>query len=74
LNAFAASPLSARVAIREKIIEVLSNGDSIIFKDSSVHEEVFFARQNVELHLPIDVSEFSDFSCYEEHVGNVRQA
>lgn len=67
LNAFAAAPGTERAAIRQKIIKLLQDADSIIFKD----EHVAYPLSEVKMHLPMQIGDFTDFMCSLTHVNNV---
>lgn len=67
LNAFAAAPATERAAIRQKIITLLEDVNSIIFKD----EHVAYPLSEVKMHLPMQIGDFTDFMCSLTHVNNV---
>lgn len=56
---------------RDVIQKLLGSGDSELYKDSDLNAEAFHLLGNVQLHLPLQFPEFTDFSAFEEHVGNV---
>ncbi|EMC95503.1 hypothetical protein BAUCODRAFT_543794 [Baudoinia panamericana UAMH 10762] len=70
LNAFARQPQDKRAAVRQVVIDLLSNGASPLFANSQINAAAFHDSDKVHLHLPMDIPEFTDFSCFEEHVGN----
>ncbi|KAJ9661601.1 hypothetical protein H2201_006457 [Coniosporium apollinis] len=70
LNDFASLPRDVRWKTREAIIAALSSKDSPLFTNRDVNEGAFHRLQDVEMHLPMQISEFTDFSCFEEHVRN----
>jgi fumarylacetoacetase len=71
LNAFAAMPASKRTAVRTKIINLLSDQESILFKDQEVNKLAFYKLEDAEMHLPMRIGDFSDFMCARTHVDNV---
>ncbi|KAJ9640502.1 hypothetical protein H2199_006041 [Coniosporium tulheliwenetii] len=73
LNDFASLPRDVRWKTREAIIAALSSKDSPLFTNRNVNEGAFHRLQDVEMHLPMQISEFTDFSCFEEHVRNGEQ-
>lgn len=71
LNDFAALPKDTRYKIRRMIIAILSSSDSILFTDDSLNAKAFYPLDSVISHLPMRIPAYTDFSCCEEHVGNV---
>ena len=71
LNSFAALPRQVRVRTRDVIIKLLSDGDSIVFRDSDLNQKAFHGLDAVTMHLPMQTTEFTDYSAAQEHVGNV---
>ncbi|TLD08067.1 hypothetical protein PspLS_10584 [Pyricularia sp. CBS 133598] len=62
LNAFAALPKSVHSAVREAIQKA--------WREGSVSSESREDVSGVTMHLPVHVSDFTDFSCSLEHVKN----
>ncbi len=56
---------------REAIINILSEAESIVFTNKKINEAVFHHVDQIDMHLPMQTTEFTDFSAAEEHVGNV---
>ena len=71
LNSFAALPKETRSAIRNKIIDILQEGNSTLFSDPVFNNEAFYEQCKVQMHLPMQVGDFTDFSCSRTHVDNV---
>lgn len=71
LNAFAALPRVQRAEVRETIIKNLSSDSSPVFTDANLNKNAFYHAKDVKMHVPMDIPEFTDFSCFEEHVTNV---
>ncbi|KAI8715260.1 Fumarylacetoacetase [Fusarium sp. LHS14.1] len=65
LNEFAALPRSKSVEVRKKIQDVFRQGGIEGFL-STAQEDVSL----VTMHLPVEIKDFSDFSCSLEHVTN----
>ncbi|RSL82382.1 hypothetical protein CEP51_005199 [Fusarium floridanum] len=65
LNEFAALPRSQSVEVRETIQNVFCQ-DGIEGFPSTAREDVSL----VTMHLPVEIKDFSDFSCSLEHVTN----
>ncbi|KAK3904162.1 hypothetical protein C8A05DRAFT_13928 [Staphylotrichum tortipilum] len=67
LNAFAALPKSVQNDVRTAIQEAYGDGslNTSVFPHGSV-EDI----SKVQLHMPVEVGDFADFSCSLEHVQN----
>ncbi|RSL71458.1 hypothetical protein CEP54_001319 [Fusarium duplospermum] len=65
LNEFAALPRSQSVEVRKEIQDVYRQ-DGIKGFPSASQEDVC----SVKMHLPVEIKDFSDFSCSLEHVTN----
>ncbi|KAH7258471.1 hypothetical protein B0J15DRAFT_445764 [Fusarium solani] len=65
LNEFAALPRSKSVEVRQKIQDVFRQ-DGMGGFPSTAQEDV----SSVKMHLPVEIKDFSDFSCSLEHVTN----
>jgi hypothetical protein len=50
---------------------MLGDASSQLFADDELNQAAFYPLTEVQMHLPMSIAEFTDFSCYEEHVGNV---
>ena len=66
LNAFAALPRSVHQAVREKLQQLL--------KSSGIASTAIEPISAVTMHLPVQCSDFSDFSCSSDHVENASEA
>lgn len=53
------------------IIELLRDGDSVLFQDVDLNQRAFYLLDAVIMHLPMHTTEFTDYSTAQEHVGNV---
>lgn len=72
LNAFAASGLATRRAVRSKIISLLSEEKSPLFTDAKLNQTALLPLEEGIMHLPMQIGDFTDFMCSEKHVENVR--
>jgi hypothetical protein len=71
LNTFAALPKVTRFAIRNKIIDILQYEDSTLFSDSAFNNEAFYEQCKAQMHLPMQIGDFTDFLCSRTHSDNV---
>jgi fumarylacetoacetase len=71
LNTFTALPKATRSAIRNKIIDILQYEDSTIFSDPAFNNEVFYEQCKAQMHLPMQIGDFTDFLCSRTHSDNV---
>ncbi|KAF4414654.1 fumarylacetoacetase [Fusarium acutatum] len=71
LNAFAALAESTRSRTRARIAELLADGSSDLWKNEDLVNAAFHLQADVQMHLPIDVTEYTDFSCFEAHGDNI---
>jgi len=71
LNSFAALPRTTRSAIRNKIIDVLQNKHSTLFSDPVFNHAAFHKQNKAQMHLPMEIGDFTDFFCSRTHADNV---
>lgn len=72
LNSFAALPKATRSAIRNRIIDILQYGDStLFFSDPAFTNEAFHEQCKAQMHLPMQIGDFTDFLCSRTHSDNV---
>jgi fumarylacetoacetase len=71
LNNFAALPSETRSAIRNKIIDILQNEHSALFSDPALNHAAFHKQRKAQMHLPMQVGDFTDFLCSRTHANNV---
>jgi fumarylacetoacetase len=71
LNSFAALPKATRSAIRNKIIDILQYEDSTLFSDPAFNNEAFHEQCKAQMHLPMQIGDFTDFLCSRTHSDNV---
>ncbi|CZR66497.1 related to Fumarylacetoacetase [Phialocephala subalpina] len=70
LNNFAALPPATRSAIRNKIIEILQNEHSKLFSDPAFNHAAFHKQSNAQMHLSMQIGDFTDFMCSRTHGDN----
>jgi fumarylacetoacetase len=71
LNNFAALPQTTRSAIRNRIIDILQNEHSTLFSDPVFNHAAFHRQKNAQMHLPMEIGDFTDFFCSRTHGDNV---
>jgi fumarylacetoacetase len=71
LNTFAALPKATRSAIRNKIIDILQYEDSTLFSDPAFNNDAFYEQCRAQMHLPMQIGDFTDFLCSRTHSDNV---
>ena len=71
LNRFASLPQQVRSFTRQRLIDLLEDGSSVLFNDKEVNRGVFINAQQAKLHLPLQIGGFADFLCSETHHDNV---
>ena len=71
LNALASLPRSAQTSLRQKLQSVLKQS-----LENGKHQVHSCSRHisEVQTHVPVDVGDFSDFSCSRDHVLNAGEA
>jgi fumarylacetoacetase len=69
LNAFAALEAKTRTAVREQIIAAVVNDGKK--KEKKIPETSLYRLADVEMHLPVEIPEYTDFFCSLEHCRNV---
>ncbi|KIW99294.1 fumarylacetoacetase [Cladophialophora bantiana CBS 173.52] len=60
LNSFAALPAEHRKRVRSTIIENLSKADSMLFTIAELNEKAFVAAKEVQMHLPMKITDYTD--------------
>jgi fumarylacetoacetase len=72
LNDFAALPISDRRTVRAIIIHHLTTPDSPLFQDAALQQRAFIPFQNVTMHLPMRLTDYTDFYSSVVHADRVR--
>ncbi|KIW95802.1 fumarylacetoacetase [Cladophialophora bantiana CBS 173.52] len=70
LNHFASLPRSVRSSTRQRLIDLLEEPSSILFKDKEINSSAFTNEKEAKLHLPLQIGAFADFLCSETHHDN----
>lgn len=78
-DAFFASSLNDLISLgkeftaklRNKISELFSHDNEIIRDDSELKSKLLFMQENVEMHMPVEVGDYTDFYSSIEHATNV---
>ena len=71
LNAYFALGKSARVALRERLLELLSEGSTLRGKIEAQGAKLLPLAADCELHLPAKIGDYTDFYVGIEHAKNV---
>lgn len=71
LNAFAALGRKAHRAVRERVSELLREGNTELQQDEQFLAKVLVDRANVEMCLPVEIGDYTDFYSSIEHATNV---
>lgn len=77
LNAFAALEKPYHLAVRQKLQQLLKKGTRLahLLKDNkTVHDKAFIPITDVQMHLPMDIGDYTDFFVGYHHAVNVRQS
>jgi fumarylacetoacetase len=61
LNDFVSLPIGDRRFVRDTIIQNLTNADSPLFKDDTLSSVAFVAMDQVRMHLPMRLTDYTDF-------------
>ena len=72
LNAFLAHPRPVWIAVRKRLTEVLSGTIlETLHSNAKLQEAAFHLASAVQLHLPIQIGDYTDFYASREHASNV---
>ena len=71
LNTFASLPASERSHVRALVIENLRNESSALFRKTALNEQAFVAMDDVQTHLPMTITDYTDFFSSYVHAQNV---
>lgn len=78
-DAFFASSLNDLISLgkeftaklRNKISELFSHDNEIIRDDSELKSKLLFKQEDIEMHMPVEVGDYTDFYSSIEHATNV---
>jgi fumarylacetoacetase len=71
LNAFLALGRPAWRAVRRRLSELLSDGEPRLRDDESLRKEAIVPMSGVEMLLPVEIGDYTDFYSSREHATNV---
>jgi fumarylacetoacetase len=71
LNRFASLPADKRSAVRNKIITLLQDRNSLLFSDPNINSTSFWRLDDIQMYLPMQIGDFTDFMCSRTHADNV---
>ena len=71
LNPFISCGKITCKATRERLIELLSDEDSRLANDTILRETAFIDAESVEMRMPVEVGDYTDFYSSIEHATNV---
>ncbi|MCS6821836.1 MAG: fumarylacetoacetase [Microscillaceae bacterium] len=71
LNPFIALGQSAWRATRQRISELLQHDNPTIRDNADLQKELLFAQKEVQMHLPVQIGDYTDFYSSLEHATNV---
>lgn len=71
LNAFADLGRSAQRAVRERVSELLRDSNPLLRDDASLRTHALVSRAEVEMCLPVEIGDYTDFYSSIEHATNV---
>lgn len=71
LNEFMALGRSTTGLVRKRIIEVFTKDNAALRDNAELHEEILTDVQEVIMHLPVQVGDYTDFYSSIEHATNV---
>lgn len=75
LNAFAALEKRIHFGVRERLQQLLAKDTKLAYllKDNkAVHDKAFYSLQDVQMHLPMDIGDYTDFFVGYHHAVTVR--
>lgn len=71
LNAFIKGGKQATREVRERLSDLFTGKDESLKKDTNTQEKAFFPVEKVEMDLPVEVGDYTDFYSSKEHATNV---
>lgn len=72
LNPFAALPTKDRSLVRTIIMDNLSNSKSPLFENQELNSQAFIPLDEVQMHMPLSITDYTDFFSSFVHADNVR--
>src|SRR5690606_23343631 len=71
LNSFIALGKKITNGVREKLIQLLSDENSVLKKDEALFKRVFKKQNEVQMLMPVHVGDYTDFYSSIDHATNV---
>src|SRR3954470_12909354 len=71
LNDFISLGKTVTNAIREKLITILTDEDSVFKKDQHFFDQVFKKQKDVKMLLPVKIGDYTDFYSSIDHATNI---
>lgn len=71
LNAFMALGRTAVREVRDRVSRLLSRDEPLLRDDAPLRREVLVPRQGIEMLLPVQIGDYTDFYSSKEHATNV---
>ncbi len=71
LNKLMGSGRTVWTSIRRQLVELLQEGNSVLRDDTVLRNEVFIPMSDVEMVLPVDIPDYTDFYSSRYHANNV---
>lgn len=71
LNDFIADGRKTWRLVRNKIAELFDKNNALLRDNTEHRERVIFAMEEVEMQLPVDIGDYTDFYASKEHATNV---
>ncbi|MBX3164434.1 MAG: fumarylacetoacetase [Bacteroidetes bacterium] len=71
LNSFIALGKTVTNSVRQKLIELLSDENSILKRDEALYKRVFKKQSEVQMLMPVHVGDYTDFYSSIDHATNV---
>jgi fumarylacetoacetase len=71
LNDFISLGKPVTTQVRKRLMDLFSEGNSSLRNDLDTCNKAFFKIEDVRMHLPVDIGDYTDFYSSEEHATNV---
>ncbi|MCK9452078.1 MAG: fumarylacetoacetase [Bacteroidales bacterium] len=71
LNELVAMPKAVRVALRERLSELFSSENGELRDNEEVRNLILYAAEEIQMLLPLDIGDYTDFYSSIEHATNV---
>ncbi|MCB0515461.1 MAG: fumarylacetoacetase [Chitinophagales bacterium] len=71
LNNFIKTGKKSWSALRQRLLEIFDKENPELRDNAAAREKVLFSMENVRMHLPVSVGDYTDFYASKEHATNV---